>query len=55
MCRMVWDIERGMSNRIEPEPWQTDTCLGSWHYDRGIYVRSEYKSCSTVVRTLVTS
>ena len=50
---MVWDIERGQSSRIEPEPWQTDTCLGSWHYDRGIYERSGYKSASTVLRTLV--
>ena len=50
---MVWDIERGQSNVIEPIPWQTDTCLGSWHYDRGIYERGEYKSAVTVIRTLV--
>ncbi|MCE5326016.1 MAG: alpha-L-fucosidase, partial [Planctomycetaceae bacterium] len=30
---MAWDIERGSSNRIEPYPWQTCTCIGSWHYD----------------------
>jgi alpha-L-fucosidase len=50
---MVWDIERGMSNKIEPEPWQTDTCLGAWHYDRGIYERGDYKSAATVLRILV--
>ena len=33
---MVWDIERGASNAIEPLPWQTCTCIGSWHYDRRI-------------------
>jgi alpha-L-fucosidase len=48
---LVWDIERGQSDRIEPEPWQTDTCLGSWHYDRGIYDRNHYKSTQTVIRT----
>ena len=30
---MVWDIERGQSNAIIYLPWQTDTCLGDWHYD----------------------
>jgi alpha-L-fucosidase len=50
---MVWDIERGQSSRIEPEPWQTDTCIGAWHYDRGIYERGGYKSATTVLQTLV--
>jgi alpha-L-fucosidase len=50
---IVWDIERGQSSRIEPEPWQTDTCLGGWHYDRGVYDRKGYKSAATVVRTLI--
>jgi alpha-L-fucosidase len=50
---MVWDIERGQSNTIEPLPWQTDTCIGGWHYDRGIYERKAYKSAKTVIQTLV--
>lgn len=50
---MVWDIERGQSNRIEPYPWQTCTCIGSWHYDQGIFDRHGYKSAKTVVQTLV--
>ncbi len=49
---MVWDIERGQSNEIEPLPWQTDTCIGSWHYDRRIYDNKKYKSAKTVVHTL---
>ncbi len=49
---MVWDIERGQSNVIEPQPWQTDTCLGSWHYNRSIYEQKRYKSAKTVVQTL---
>jgi len=49
---MVWDIERGQSNVIEPLPWQTDTCIGSWHYDRGIYNNKSYKSAKTVIHTL---
>lgn len=49
---MVWDIERGQSNRIEPLPWQTDTCLGSWHYDRSIHDRHGYKTAATVIHML---
>jgi alpha-L-fucosidase len=49
---MVWDIERGASNRIEPLPWQTDTCIGDWHYSRPLYDDNGYKSAKTVIRTL---
>ena len=49
---MAWDIERGVSNRIETQPWQTDTCIGGWHYDRGLYEKNRYKSAETVIRML---
>lgn len=49
---IVWDIERGQSDRIEPIPWQTDTCIGNWHYDRKIYNQDHYKSAATVIHTL---
>ncbi|MDQ1085545.1 alpha-L-fucosidase [Siphonobacter sp. SORGH_AS_1065] len=50
---MVWDIERGQSNAIEPLPWQTDTCIGDWHYNRAVYDRKGYKSAKMVIQTLV--
>jgi alpha-L-fucosidase len=50
---MVWDIERGSANEIQPDPWQTDTCIGGWHYDRNLYNRNGYKSTKTVIQTLV--
>jgi alpha-L-fucosidase len=49
---MVWDIERGQSNEIEPLPWQTDTCIGNWHYDRRVYDDNKYKTAKTVIQTL---
>jgi alpha-L-fucosidase len=49
---LVYDIERGKAHDILPQPWQTDTCIGSWHYDRGIYERKGYKSAASVVRML---
>ena len=50
---MVWDIERGQSNVIEPFTWQTDTCIGGWHYDKRVYDNKRYKTAKTVVQTLV--
>ncbi len=49
---MVWDIERGVPNRVLPYPWQTDTCIGGWHYNRYDYDRNRYKSAKTVVHML---
>jgi len=50
---MALDIERGRSNVIEPLPWQTDTCLGDWHYKRAIFEHHGYKTARTVVQTLI--
>jgi len=50
---LVWDIERGQANEILPFAWQTDTCIGSWHYDRNLYEQGRYKTAETVVRMLV--
>ncbi|HEY6901877.1 MAG TPA: alpha-L-fucosidase, partial [Puia sp.] len=50
---MIWDIERGQSNQIELLPWQTDTCIGQWHYDRRVYDNNRYKTAATVIHTLV--
>ncbi len=49
---LVWDIERGVPATSLPTPWQTDTCIGGWHYDRGVYDRGHYKSARTVVHML---
>ncbi|HXT12336.1 MAG TPA: alpha-L-fucosidase [Candidatus Angelobacter sp.] len=49
---MVYDIERGKATGILPQPWQTDTCLGSWHYDRAIFDQHRYKTAPSVIRML---
>jgi alpha-L-fucosidase len=48
----VEDIERGVATRILPEPWQTDTCIGGWHYDRRLFEQHKYKTVAQVVRML---
>ncbi|HEY3938644.1 MAG TPA: alpha-L-fucosidase [Bryobacteraceae bacterium] len=45
----VLDVERGLVDQIWPRPWQTDTCIGQWHYKRG----TQYKSAKTVIDLLV--
>ncbi len=49
---LVLDIERGRSNTIEPLPWQTDTCIGNWHYQLSVFQRHGYKTAQTVIQTL---
>ncbi|MDQ6664615.1 MAG: alpha-L-fucosidase [Acidobacteriota bacterium] len=43
------DLERGIVDKIWPDPWQTDTCIGQWHYKKGI----TYKTPKTVIDMLV--
>ena len=50
---MMWDVERGIPDRIQKEYWQTCTCIGSWHYDVHVYQNNGYKSGATVIRMLV--
>jgi alpha-L-fucosidase len=50
---IVDDVERGFLNEIRPEPWQTDTCIGNWHYDRRIYEQNAYKTPKEVIQRLV--
>ena len=45
----VLDHERGVTEGIAREPWQTDTCIGQWHYKRG----QQYKTAKKVIDLLV--
>ena len=45
----VIDHERSILNQIDPHPWQTDTCIGDWHYKLG----EHYKSPKKVIDMLV--
>ncbi len=44
----VLDHERGVAEGIPDNPWQTDTCIGNWHYKRGI----KYKTPKKVIDLL---
>jgi alpha-L-fucosidase len=34
---LVADIERGLSEDILEHPWQSETCIGNWHYLRTLH------------------
>jgi alpha-L-fucosidase len=48
----VEDVERGQRDGIEPLPWQTCTCIGDWHYNRGVFDNHQYKSAASVIHRL---
>ena len=47
------DIERGKTNDIYPTPWQSETCIGNWHYQRSLFVEHKYKKPKTVIHSLI--
>jgi len=49
---LVRDIERGAANNIDAHPWETDTCIGNWHYERSLYEKNRYKTAKTVIQML---
>ncbi len=34
---VVADYERGLTSQIMPYPWQSETCIGDWHYNRALF------------------
>ena len=34
---VVADYERGLTNKIMPYVWQSETCIGEWHYNRALF------------------
>ena len=49
---IVWDVERGAPNKAIPEPWQTCTCLGNWHWNEHTSQVNGYKKAPQVIKLL---
>ena len=47
--RWVEDLERGIMSKIDPNPWQTDTSIGDWFYNRNW----KFRPVSWVIHMLV--
>jgi len=50
-CRtaILLDIERGQRDTLDAHPWQTDTCIGDWHYKKNI----GYREANSIIPMLV--
>jgi alpha-L-fucosidase len=49
---VVQDVERGFTDHIWDEPWQTDTCIGDWFYNVARLNDHSYKTAEEVIQRL---
>jgi alpha-L-fucosidase len=45
----VLDVEKSQLPGVNPEPWQTDTCIGNWFYDAG----QQFKKPGHIIEMLI--
>ena len=50
---VVADYERGVTDRIMPYAWQSETCIGDWHYNRSLFFNHSYMKPVEVIRWMV--
>ena len=53
LSTLVRDFEMSQSEALEPNPWQTDACIGGWHYSRSLFENHRYKTPQQMVHLLV--
>ena len=46
------DFEMSLTDRLQEEPWQTEACIGQWHYNRALLVNHTYKKASLIAPLL---
>ena len=49
---VVQDVERGFTDHLWDEPWQTDTCIGDWFYNVARLNDKSYKTAENVIQRL---
>lgn len=47
------DFEMSLSGKLQKEPWQTEACIGNWHYDRSVFENHTYRTASFIIPFLV--
>ena len=50
---MVWDVERGAPDKLQPLAWQKCTCIGDWHYNRNRFTNNYYVPAKEVILMLI--
>ena len=47
------DFEAALEDKLQKNPWQTDACIGSWHYSRPLFETHRYQKASTIIPMFV--
>jgi alpha-L-fucosidase len=47
------DFEMSLADKLQKDPWQTEACIGSWHYDRSVFDHHTYQKASFIIPFLV--
>jgi alpha-L-fucosidase len=53
LSTLVRDFEMSQADAIQPNPWQTDSCIGAWHYQRSLLENHRYRTPQQMVQLLV--
>ena len=47
------DFEMSLADKLQEKPWQTEACIGQWHYDRALFQNHTYQKASLMIPLLV--
>lgn len=47
------DFEMTLADKLQEEPWQTEACIGHWHYDRKLFENHSYQKASLMIPLIV--
>jgi alpha-L-fucosidase len=47
------DFEFGMAEGLQEKPWQTEACIGNWHYRRSLFTKHGYQKASSIIPLFV--
>ena len=47
------DFEMGLADSLQENPWQTEACIGEWHYKRALFENHTYQKASLMIPLLV--
>jgi alpha-L-fucosidase len=47
------DFEMNLADSLQEKPWQTEACIGQWHYSRALFENHTYQKASLMIPLLV--
>ncbi len=47
------DFEFGIAEGLQEKPWQTEACIGNWHYRRSLFENHAYQKASSIIPLFV--